>query len=185
MVGGGGPALEAAAGDRFRWVRGVMERLDTLAPESQKYDAVSSCAHVFPKAQIDKLKAAYENARGKVNDPLEAVDAVIEFMDRDPGWGERPRREGRVIYSSKAPRDPEGHAKAKDDMEKRKAYCFCPIVRNHMDQGMSITFCYCGAGWYRQQWEGATGKPVKIDVVKSVLKGDDVCLFAIHLSPDL
>jgi predicted hydrocarbon binding protein len=50
---------------------------------------------------------------------------------------------------------------------------------------MSITFCFCGAGWFRQQWEGAIGKPVRIEVVKSVLKGDDVCQFAIHLPEDL
>jgi hypothetical protein len=44
--------------------------------------------------------------------PLRAVDAVIDFMGEDPGWGERPLWEGHVIYSSKAPRDPKGYASA-------------------------------------------------------------------------
>jgi predicted hydrocarbon binding protein len=77
------------------------------------------------------------------------------------------------------------YEKAKTAKEKRQAYCFCPLVRDYLDQDVPITFCYCGAGWYRLQWEGAIGKSVKIDVVKSVLKGDDECQFAIHLPNDL
>jgi predicted hydrocarbon binding protein len=50
---------------------------------------------------------------------------------------------------------------------------------------MPTAFCYCGAGWYRQQWEGAIGRPVTIEIVKSVLKGDEVCQFAIQLPEDL
>ena len=185
MRGSGALTLESTGDERFQWVKGAMERLDALAGEDQKYDAVSSCAHVFPVGQIAKLRAVYENARVTTDDPLEAVDAVIAFMGEDPGWVKQPVREGNVIYSTKNPRDPQGYENAKDEAERRKAYCFCPIVRNHLDGGMPITFCYCGAGWYRQQWEGAIGKPVKIEILQSVLQGDDVCQFAIHLADDL
>lgn len=185
MRGSDGLSLEAAADDRFCWVKGAMERLDSMADPRQKYDAVSSCAHVFPRAQIDKLGAVYESARAEVDDPLQAVDAVLDFMAADPCWRERPLREGRTIYSSKKPRDPHGFEAATSKAEKAKAYCFCPIIRNHLDEGMPTTFCYCGAGWYRQQWEGAVGKPVRIEIVESLLKGDDRCTFAIHLPDNL
>jgi effector-binding domain-containing protein len=185
LAGDAVPTVESTLEERFRWVKGVVGRLDKLADEGQKYDVVSSCAHVFPKGQIDKLKAVYESTRAKMADPLDAVDAVIAFMAQDPGWGERPRREGHVIYSSKSPRDAQGYAKATTREEKRQTYCFCPLVRSHLDQGMPPTFCYCGAGWYRQQWEGATGKSVRIEIAQSLLKGDDVCQFAIHLPEDL
>jgi len=185
MQGGDVPAMESTVDERFQWVKGVVERLDRLVDEDQRYDILSSCAHVFPQGQIDKLRAVYEDARTRTGDPLGAVDAVIEFMDQDPGWGERPLRQGHVLYSSKAPRDPKGYANAKDEREKRQAYCFCPLVRSNLDEGMSRTFCYCGAGWYRQQWEGAIGKPVRVEIVRSVLQGDDVCRFAIHLPEDL
>lgn len=96
-------------------------------------------------------------------------------MESDPGWGEeRPLREGHVIYSAKNPRDPKGYENAKDDLERQRAYCFCPLVRNHMGQGMPIAFCYCGSGWYRQQWEGAIGRSVTVEIVKSILKGESV-----------
>jgi len=178
-------SLESTVGERFCWVKGAMERLDGVADTLQKYDAVSSCAHVFPSRQIEKLRLAYESARARTDDPAVAVDAVLDLMAADPCWGERPRREGRTVYSSKKPRDPAMFEAAASQAEKAKAYCFCPIIRNHLGEGMSATFCYCGSGWYRRQWEGAVGKPVRIDIVESLLKGDDRCTFAIHLPDDL
>jgi len=50
---------------------------------------------------------------------------------------------------------------------------------------MPVHYCYCGAGWYRQQWEGVFDKPVSIKIVKSVLRGDEICRFAIHIPKDL
>jgi len=186
MQGSDELGVESSVDDRFRWVKGMVERLDDLADEGQKYDILSSCAHVFPAGQIAKLKRVYEETKAKTKDAMQAVDAVLDFMASDPGWGEeRPLREGHVIYPAKNPRDPQGYENAKGDLERRRAYCFCPLVRNHMDQGMAIAFCYCGAGWYRQQWEGAIGRPVSIEIVKSVLEGDEVCRFAIQLPEDL
>jgi effector-binding domain-containing protein len=177
--------VESGVDERFQWAKGVIEQLDDLAGEYQKYDIVSSCAHVFPAEQVAKLRTVYEEARTQVTDPLEAVDAVLAFMEGDGGWRERPLREGHIIYAAKKPRNPQAYERAQSEAEKRQAYCFCPIVRTRLDQGMPISFCYCGAGWYRRQWEGAIGRPVTIEVVESVLKGDDVCRFAIHLPDDL
>ena len=107
-------------------------------------------------------------------------------MDTDPGWNEKERyREGRVIYHTKNLANPQGYAEAQTDDKKRAAYCFCPVIRAKLDQGMPVTYCYCGAGWFRQQWEAATGKPVRVEVLQSVLKGDLVCQFAVHLPEDL
>jgi effector-binding domain-containing protein len=184
MQGSGAIGVETALDDRFQWVKQALERLDDLAGEDQKYDVLSRCAHVFPAEQVQKLRAIYEDTQARTGDPLQAADAVIAFMDADPGWQEGSQREGRIIYAAKKPRDPQAYAKAQSEVERKQAYCFCPIVRSHLDQGMPASFCYCGAGWYRRQWEGAIGAPVTIEVVKSLLKGDDVCQFAIYL-PDL
>ncbi len=107
-------------------------------------------------------------------------------MAADPGWGEKGAyREGHVLYHKKNPADPEGYKNAKTDQEKRAAYCFCPIICDNMEKGMPVSYCYCGSGWYRQQWETATGRPVRVEVLKSILKGDEVCSFAVHLAEDL
>jgi len=185
MQGSNAIGVETTVDDRFQWVKQALERLDGLADEGQKYDLLSSCAHVFPAEQVGKLKAVYDDARQRTGDGLQAVDAVIAFMDADPGWQKGSRRKGRIVYAAKSPRDPQAYEKAQNEAEKKQAYCFCPIVRSHLGQGMPASFCYCGAGWYRRQWEGAIGRPVTIEVVQSILRGDDMCQFAIRLPDDL
>ena len=159
----------------------MMTRLVGTASQGERYEILSGCAHVFPQRQIDKLTRVFSDARRETGDPLKAVDAVIEFMERDPGWVEGGRREGYTIYAVKPPSDKKAYSEAKTDLERRQAYCFCPVLNRRIDQGMPPDYCYCGSGWFRQQWEGAVGKPVKIDIVRSVLRGDDACEFAIHL----
>ncbi|MFX1283802.1 MAG: GyrI-like domain-containing protein [Promethearchaeota archaeon] len=186
MKGNEDLTIDSSLDERHQWIKGALKRLDNLAEEEQKYKIISSCAHVFAKEPIEKIRTLYEKTKKQTNDPLKAVDAVLDFMEKDPAWAKRPIRNGNIIYSTKIPRDPQGYEKATDKAEKRKAYCFCPIIRNRLDdEEMPITFCYCGAGWFRQQWEGTLGKSVKIEIVKSVLKGNDECQFAIHLPNDL
>jgi len=168
--------LESTFDERAKWIKDATERLNGLADEGQKYDILSCCAHDFSKKRIVKLRAIYE----KNGD----IDEVIKTMHEDPAWYEKPRREGKTIYVKKIPYDSENYKKATDKDEKRKHYCHCAMIRNHLKEGISPTFCYCGAGWYRQQWEGILGKPVKIEIRKSLLKGDDTCEFAIHLPID-
>lgn len=43
------------------------------------------------------------------------------------------------------------------------------------------TYCYCGAGFYKGIWEEILKKPVKVEVLKTVMKGDDICQIAIYL----
>jgi predicted hydrocarbon binding protein len=46
---------------------------------------------------------------------------------------------------------------------------------------ISPTYCYCGAGFYKGIWEEILQQPVEVEVLKSILNGDDVCTIAIHL----
>ena len=178
--------VETDLTQRFLWTKSAIERLNGLADEVQKYDIVSSCAHIFPAGMLESLKRVYNDARLKHSDVLQAVDEVLAFMENDPGWGPTDqRREGRVIIRTKNPADPQAHQAASTAEEKRAAYCFCPVIRKNLQQGMPPTYCYCGAGWFRQQWEHATGKPVRVEVLQSVAQGDDVCQFALHLADEL
>ncbi|MBN1755834.1 GyrI-like domain-containing protein [bacterium] len=172
---------DSSLNKRFQATRQAVQTLLKLSREKQRYDILSRCAHVFPAGQIEKLRAVYQKTKARTGNPEDALEAVLDFMEQDPGWGERPRREGNTIYSTKNPRDPKAYANAKTELERKRAYCFCPLIRQHLEKGMPVDFCYCGSGWYRQQWEGAIGKPVRIEIVKSLLKGDDKCEFAIYL----
>jgi predicted hydrocarbon binding protein len=56
-------------------------------------------------------------------------------------------------------------------------------VRDALKLGATIsaTYCYCGAGFYKGIWEEILQEPVEVEVLESVLKGDQVCTIAIHL----
>jgi hypothetical protein len=185
MTGSQALGLESSVAERFRWVKATMQRLEEMADDDQRYEIISRCAHVFPPGQVAKLGDVFRAARARSGDPWQAVDEVIDFIVEDPGWGVSPQRRGATIYTAKNPRDPQAYAQATTDAERQRAYCFCPLVRDHLEDGMPDTFCYCSAGWERQQWEGAIGRPVRVSVVKSLLKGDERCEFAIHLPEDL
>ena len=119
-------ALESTLDERFAWSKEAMARLDRLASDEAKYDIVSSCAHIFPAGQVDKLRAVYAGARSRGDDPIKAVDAVIEFMERDPGWSEKPLRQGRVIYSTKNAARPAGARASTDGGRKKTGLLFLP-----------------------------------------------------------
>ena len=121
----------------------------------------------------------------KTKKPLEAVDEALKFMRESKGWGKAPERIGNVMYITKSPRNPEGLKAAKTKSEKVAAYCFCAILRENYNEGMNEDFCNCSSGWFRAQWEGVFGKPVKVDILKSILKDDEECKFAIHIPKDL
>jgi effector-binding domain-containing protein len=173
--------INASVEDRFQWVKNAVTNLDQAAGDGECFEILSRCAHVFPASQIAKLREVFLEVEYRGGDFLESVDAVLDFMERDPGWGEGARREGYTIYSAKGPRDPAGYEKATTVEEKKKAYCFCPLIRENLEGGMPPGFCYCGSGWYRQQWEGVLDQPVKIEIVRSLLQGDELCEFAIIL----
>ncbi len=168
---------ETEINERFEKIKKMVDIVDRNK-EYAKYKILSGCSHIFPKEQLQKLRNAYIEAEKAGKDP---VDAVIDFIAADPGWIEPPVRKGNEIYSEKKPRDPKAFAEAKTDEERRKAYCFCPIIRENLNGSMSKTYCYCGAGWYRQQWEAATNKEVRVEILTSVLSGDDKCSFKVIL----
>jgi effector-binding domain-containing protein len=165
--------LESSMDERFQWVKGAIDRLDKLAGGREKYEILSSCAHEFSQKRIDKMRAIYEKNKN--------IDDVIEVMHNDYAWYEDPVRKGNSIYVTKIPYNREGYEKATTLEDKKKNYCHCPIVRNYLNSEISPTFCNCSTGWYRQLWEGIIGKSVQIDILKSLINGDDKCEFEIHL----
>ncbi len=180
-------SYDSSAEERLAWAKDAINRLKNHTSDSHEiYDILSSCAHVFPPNPINKLKETYERTLGETNNSLSAIDSVLELMEADSAWGVRPVRKGNVIFATKNPANPEAFEKATTPAEKRRAACFCPVIENYLeDNEIPTEYCLCSAGWERRQWEGALSKPVKVDVVKSVLQGDDFCQFAIHIPKEL
>jgi hypothetical protein len=74
------------------------------------------------------------------------------------------------------------YQEAKTHTEKRKAYCFCSLVREARDPRIDPVFCYRAAGWDRQFWEPILGIEFKkCRITHSILKGDGFCAWDYYL----
>ncbi len=177
--------VEAALEARLEWAKKAIIKANCHASEVETYDILSSCAHVFPSEPIKKMKRTYEIARENMT-PLASIDHVLAMMTKDRAWGDTPIREENVLIATKNPANREAYEKATTSAEKRRAACFCPVIRNSLDDAdIPKEYCLCSAGWFRRQWEGALSQPVKVDILKTVLKGDEVCQFAILIPENL
>jgi Family of unknown function (DUF6144) len=58
--------------------------------------------------------------------------------------------------------------------------CYCGSV-SATRQPISSTYCHCSCGWYRQLFETLLKRPVKVDLLGSIIQGDERCRFLIHL----
>jgi effector-binding domain-containing protein len=181
MEGSGGLTVDSTPHEKAEWVKGAMERLDAaIADEETRGKVLAGCSHRFPDWRIEQMRTEYER--------LENIDELLVLMrlDKSVGglsWYEHPERVGNTLHVTKDPYNAERYLQATDLAEKRSWYCHCGLVRAAIGAGETISqsHCYCGAGWYQQLWEGVLGKPVKVELVRSVLQGDDCCSFAIHL----
>ncbi len=97
-------------------------------------------------------------------------------------------RHGDEIHVTKIPYQADEYLHESDEQRKRYLYCHCPWVKAsllHPETRVSPGFCQCSAGFEKQYWDAVLDRPVEVGVVQSVLQGDLVCEFAVHLPPDV
>jgi len=154
------------------WSKMAMEKLDKLVPdEITRHEIMAGCScPCFPDEHIAELRSVYRKTKD--------IDELLEMMYKNPFYV-KPIREGNTIYFTKMPYDSEKFKQAKTKHEKQFYYCHCEYARGAKDR-ISETFCYCGAGWYKNIMEGILEKQVKVTLEKSVLQGDDICQIAVH-----
>lgn len=180
----GAAALEPVAPIEVRldWVQQAMELIDhSIQDPETRGLVIQGCAHRFPAVRIEKMRTLYQE--------MGSIDALIEWIGKDKiandgaSWYGNPVREGNIIFDTKDPASPKEYEEAQTALDKRIARCFCPLVRAAIksNRKLSSTFCNCSAGYTVQFWQNVLQLPLRVEVVESVLQGDDVCKFAIHL----
>jgi hypothetical protein len=112
---------------------------------------------------------------------------ILEYVKANP-YIESGVREGNKIIIEKIPHMAKEYLTEIDDQKKRYYYCHCPWMKEafrESDKPISPVFCNCSAGFYRAYWEIVFDEPVQVDVVQSLLQGDPVCRFAVHIPKDV
>lgn len=113
----------------------------------------------------------------------EITEAVLDHVKND-SCVESGIREGDKIIVKKIPHMAKEYLAEKDEQKKRYYYCHCPWIKEafkESDKPISPVFCNCSAGFYRAYWEIVFDEPVQVDVLESLLMGDSICKFAVHI----
>jgi hypothetical protein len=113
----------------------------------------------------------------------EITDEVVALVENDPEI-ESGRREGDIVYVSKIPYMAKQFLAETDPTLKRYYACHCPWVREAIKNGdvpLATDFCYCSGGYHKKPWEVIFRRPLQVEVLESVLRGDARCRFAIYL----
>jgi len=58
-------------------------------------------------------------------------------------------------------------------------YCLCPIMED-APKGVSPTYCQCSVGYVRAIIEQGLGKPAKVELTESILRGGKGCHFTVR-----
>jgi len=142
------------------WYKGAMERLDALVDETTRNLVMEHCGYSCASANRSHINKAIATRKEykSIGEFLEAEEGNLGFT-----------REGNVIYQIYTP-------------QKHGIRCYCSLVRGlSADQNMSPTYCHCSAGFVKKFWEGVLERPVKVELIHSVMSGAEECKFAIHL----
>lgn len=76
-----------------------------------------------------------------------------------------------------------GRLKLKDKKTITGGYdqCYCGMVSKTRTRFPDLTYCHCSTGWYKQLFETALQKPVKVTIKKSIICGAKTCEFVIKI----
>ena len=200
------PPLGSEPDDFPEFTKQLMERLETALPEETVQTVLAGNHHDIPAAAFENEAKLYRQS-SSLDEYLRArhqrqVAVLQQHCDDNTVWfeqmitqrvvdyvAEQPEilsavRSGDTLYVTKIPYMPDEYLETDDPLLKRYYACHCPFVREAILRGepaISENWCYCSGGFAKHPYEAILGRPLRVTLLKSALKGDSVCRFAIHL----
>lgn len=153
-------------------------------PQRRKFQESDSLEDFLEKRHKEFVETLEKHSKEKTMFFAQEIDEeVIEYVRKNQEI-QGGVRKGDIIYETKIPYQTKKYLHEKDEKMKRYYACHCSWVREAIKSGspkISPNFCYCSAGYHKRPFEIIFSQPVKADVIETVLKGDPVCRFAIHI----
>jgi len=166
VMEGSGKIHSASPAGMARWVKGAMERLDSLVDKGTAARIMEECGRNC--ASVNKTVIERAKARRK---KYATVEEFLAAEMKNPTRGTRLLRKGRVLYQYYTPQS-----------FGKGMRCYCSLVRDlPPEEVISPTYCQCSKGFVAKFWEAVLGRPVKVEVLQSALAGAKECKFAIRL----
>ncbi len=139
---------------RARCVKDVMDALDQTVDEPTRQAIMQACGRQCIGASI------LDKARKLARTAADLDDLLVRLNQSHIGGGHL-RREGDVIHAT-------------------YTRCYCGSV-NQTKTAFSPTYCQCSCGWYHQLFETLLERPVTVELVSSIIQGDESCRFRIMI----
>jgi hypothetical protein len=110
-------------------------------------------------AVTERCSCDFESRKKEARKIYESSKSIDDFIAKMGNRCNKLVREGNILYSIKT----EG--------------CDCGWVRATKTP-VSSTFCHCAKGYIKKYFEAVFQRPVKVELLKSAVCGDEVCKFA-------
>lgn len=141
---------------KAKWVREMVVRLeDRVGPEKAKSIMESCGRKCCGVTSRKRAKACASKAK--------TLQQLIDNMNKMRVGG--------------------GRLKVKDEHTVLGGYdrCYCGLVSKTEERFPDLGYCQCSVGWYKQLFETALGRPVKVEIKQSIINGAKSCEFVIHV----
>ncbi len=139
---------------KARCVKGMMDALDQAVDIPTRQTIMETCGRrCIGTSILDKARQLAKTARD--------MDDMLAQLNQAHLGGGHLRREGAMIHAL-------------------YDHCYCGSV-NKSTEPFSPTYCYCSCGWYRQLFETLLERPVEVELLSSIIQGDENCRFLIHI----
>jgi len=144
-----------------KWVTRFMDVLDENLDKE-------TCRKIMMANGRKCYRGWIEETGRKINQiTLEQYADWIDKNVKDDSY----RIEGNVIYF-------QFMAAAETGLPSEEGKCLCTFVET-MPEGLSETYCDCSIGYVKEWHELLLGRPVEVEIIESVLKGNKRCKFKI------
>ncbi len=200
------PQLGAPQEDYPELTKKILARMEAELPQAACRDIMTWNYHKVPAAAFDEAKKRFQKAKSideylkgehkRLVDELEShmkqgrlwfeqeiTPEVLEFVKSNQEINTGVRR-GDRIFKTKIPYAPKQFLKENNPNLRRYYACHCQLVRTAIRKGkprISPTFCYCSGGYEKLHFNVIFDENVEVELLETLLKGDNRCRFAIKI----
>ena len=181
----------------LKWTENLMKMLKKNLTHNEINEVMIGCACITPKDYLENIRNEYAKTKDlkKVHTMLQEAfekfirqyknlnDEQMELL-RKKGWGSAGKLEGNTILSTKIPKEFHKYFQTTDIQKKKYYYCHCPRIRDlflNNEKTLDVNYCYCSAGFTKDIWEYILQRTVRVEIIESLMKGDEVCKIAIYI----
>jgi predicted ArsR family transcriptional regulator len=147
---------DAKPQEKATWTKCLMDNFEAQFPEDVRMKVMENCGRrCISPTTIDRVKRIKKNVKSL----RELVDGLNTQVRRIPLGGPLTLKGNKIQFTY--------------------GRCYCGMV-NKTKRRFSSTYCNCSRGWVLELFESIFEKPVKVELVSSIIQGAKQCEFVIE-----